>query len=105
MFKSSTGGASALRSLQVLARVGDLPAQRAGGHGERAGQVDTRLLVAHAAGEVAVGGADAAQGLVETAERVAGPAQAGGAGRRPELGAGRQEHLLQRLAVEPLRLQ
>src|SRR5207248_11777158 len=82
-----TAGASAFRfmgtstrsrpSPQILARVGDDAVHGAGGHGQRAGQEDARLLVAHAAGEVAVGRADAAHRAVEPAERVAGPAQAG----------------------------
>src|SRR5207245_11254157 len=84
---ASTGRppAARRRSLQELARIGDRPDDGAGGHGERAGQVHPRLLVAHAAGEVAVGGADAAQRLVEPAERVGRTAQAGGARRLAEL--------------------
>src|SRR5262245_23275282 len=54
-----------------IPRIGDGPGQGAGGDGQGAGEENTGLLVAHAAGKVAVGGADAAQGLVEPAESVA----------------------------------
>src|SRR5262245_58741355 len=93
------------RLRQVLARVGDLTRQGAGRHGQRTGEVDAGLLVAHAAGEVAVGGADAAEGAVEPAKRVAGAAQAGGTRRLPQLRSGGEEDFFQRLAAELLRPQ
>ena len=83
-----------------IPRVGDRAGDGTGRHGQRAGQEHLRFLVAHAAGEVAVGRADAAHRRVQPAEGVARPAQAGGARRLADLGAGRQEDLFQRLAVE-----
>src|ERR1700686_4317488 len=89
----------------VFPRIGDLALERTGGNSQRAGQVDAGFLVAHAAGVITVGSADAAQGAVEPAERVAWPAQASGTGRWAELGASVEKDLLQCLAVELLRLQ
>src|SRR5436305_10919123 len=54
----------------------------------------------HASGEVAVGCAYATHGFVEPAKRIAGTAQTRGTGGRPDLGAGRQKHLFERLAIE-----
>src|SRR3954454_20455866 len=60
-----TGRPSRPGSAHEVARVGDGAGHGAGRDGERAGQVDLRLLVAHPPGEVAVGPADAGQRGVE----------------------------------------
>src|SRR5713226_5420148 len=75
--------------LQVISRIGDDAGEGAGGDGQRAGEVNARFPVTHAAGEVAVGRADAAQGSIEPAKRVARPTQACGTARLPQFGAGR----------------
>src|SRR5439155_8431698 len=59
----------------------------------------------HAPWEVTVGGADATQGLIEPAERVAGASQACSAGGIADLGAGRAEDVFQRLAIQLFLLQ
>src|SRR5690349_21323259 len=40
--------------LQAVARIGDRPVQRTGRHGQRAGEENLGLAMAHAAGEIAV---------------------------------------------------
>ena len=60
-----------------LARIGNRSAHRARRHGQRTRQKHLGLLVPHAAGEVAIGRADAAERLIEPAERVARTAQTG----------------------------
>src|SRR6266576_2113089 len=87
-------------SLQVFAWVGDFSPQCAGGNGQRAGEVNLGLLVPHAAGKVAVGGADATQRGVETAERVARAAATGGTQGPTERGPVGVQHVLQPLTVQ-----
>src|SRR5271166_6679884 len=70
---------AAARSTEVFARVSD-PAGKGGrGNSVGAGQEDLGLLVAHAAGEVPVGGADALHGGIEATKGIDRAAEAGGA--------------------------
>src|SRR5471030_2832846 len=91
--------------LQTVARIADRPVERARSDGQRARQEHLRLLVSHAAREVAVGRADAAYGCVEPAEGVARAAQTSSTRRLADLGAVVQEDLLKRLPVDALGLQ
>src|SRR5215470_8753688 len=69
-------------------RMGDLAGYRARRSHRRIGQVDQRLGVAHAAGEVAVG---SAQTDLALAQHSLVPTQAGAAGSRGPRAAGLQE--------------
>src|SRR4051812_37940373 len=84
-------GLAAAGLLQAIARIADRAGQRTRGHCQRARQEHLCLLVPHAAREVAVGGADAAYGRVESAEGVARATQTGGTGCITDLGASAQE--------------
>src|SRR5581483_3705932 len=97
------GGISA--SLQLVPWVRNDPCDRTGGDGQRTGEVDTRLLVAHAAGEIAIRCADAAERLIEPAERVARSAQTRRARRLADLRSRGEEDFLQRFATKFLRLE
>src|SRR6267143_6566020 len=74
--------------LEHLARVCDDTGDCAGRGDRRVGQVDHRLRVAHAAGEVPVRGAEAHLAFAEHAHVAA---EAGPARRRPPRRAGREE--------------
>src|SRR5262249_32884178 len=89
----------------AVARIADYACNRAGRDGERAGQEYLRLFMSHAAWEVAVGRADAANRSIQPAKRVAGSSETGRAGRLADLGAGVQEHLLERVAVQSFLLE
>src|SRR5690606_8297430 len=80
-----------------LAGIGDVAGQGAGGDGQGAGQVDAGVLVAHASGEIAVGGADAVDRLVESTEGVLRAAQTRGAARSTDLAAGVHEDVVDAL--------
>src|SRR5262249_28858183 len=74
--------------LQPVSRIADGSHNRAGRHGQRAGEVNSCLTMTHAPGEIAVSGADATHRSVQSAERVAWTAQACGTRRLADLGAG-----------------
>src|ERR1043166_1778318 len=81
-------------SAQVFAWVGDLAGEGAGGDGGGRCQENMGFLMAHATREIPVGGADALERCVDAAERVHGPAEAGGAaGVFSHLHAGGDEDL------------
>ena len=61
---------------QVFTRIGDFAGDRAGGDGGGRGKKDLRLFVAHAAGEVPVGRADALQRRIDAAKGIHRPTQA-----------------------------
>src|SRR5205809_828414 len=63
-------------STEMFARVGDLSGHGAGRNRHGRGEEDLRFLMAHPAGEVAVGGADAFHRRIHPAECVDRPAQA-----------------------------
>src|SRR5439155_8782050 len=82
------------RLADELARVGDVAGQGARGNGQWAREVDRALGAAHAAGEVAVCGADAGFAAVEAAEGVGGAAEAGAAAAGADEAARVQQDVL-----------
>src|SRR5262249_40512556 len=81
-----------LLSDQTFPPVRDLALDGARVHRERTGEEHTRFFVAHAAGEIAIGGANARHGGIEPAEGIGGASQASRARRWSELGPGREKN-------------